>query len=291
MLPLLPLLVFSLRSLPFSLPSTAFKIGMSAPDVPDHIASPRVARQLLFGDTPRPAWWDAATSESQLSISPFAFTSVPHAEPLPRPHSPSPRSGNDLRKNRPAFNTQRAKALVARQRRGLSPRPRPSVPLTPWTFLPSLSPVKGRPAHLPHRLPCRGILKDTSRPREPHARHVSFGDTEVREVDRWIKSQSMPLSISSEHVAPFPPPPYALFPPQKRSSAHAPDAPVVPVAPVLQASPIVPVAPAALAAPAASQVKIVDAGVSPFPWRITLVGIALWVGCDLLLRHFGLAGN
>lgn len=256
------------------------------------ITSPRLARQLLFGGS-RHIDWRATGQEIQLSSSSLTSSSPLRAKALPRP-SYLPLTGNDLRKNRPARNTKFIWAYVQRQKRERRERERldcerredsvskgRSAISSVW-FIGDVRPaVEHFSAPLPRRLPGPGILKNTALPPKAHARHVSFGETSVKVVDRWMERRwRRPV------YHPFPPPSHALFPaPGSR--------------PLLTSSPSSPVPSSPAPPPPVTSVVVASTenvplpkpsnqSTSPLTWLVAIGCAAGYVYLAMLLQRLGL---
>ncbi|KAJ5585160.1 uncharacterized protein N7459_004960 [Penicillium hispanicum] len=179
------------------------------------ITSPRLARLLLFGTTDLQGSLDAIPPPSPLfpSLPSSPLIYVPGARPLPRPFSHLRRSGNDLQKNCPAFETKQAMAIVARRRRLVRQTSKDLLICADYDAatraLTAVAAHRTRSSPSPPHGP--GILKSLARPARIHGRHVSFAEVvKVQEVSRWIVR------------GPCPPPRHALFPAPKRACFRPP---------------------------------------------------------------------
>ena len=179
------------------------------------ITSPRFPRVLLLANL-RP---NRAVVKQDSQASPL-LVALPHAKPL-SPLCPLsvPRTGNELRKVR-AFETKRILAAVARQRRVFQEATSSSKRADRQGLLGEVNALGSRRIRPSSPSPGPSIIKFRGRPSKGPARHVSFGETTVRVVDRWIKPRSWPRLLAPS-PAPAPPSPAALSPPPSPPSQHA----------------------------------------------------------------------
>ncbi|KAJ5155262.1 hypothetical protein N7492_008065 [Penicillium capsulatum] len=141
-----------------------------------------LTRQLLSSST-------AAGREIKLSPLPSSSSPSPllSVQAPPRSSYRLPLTGTDSRKNRPTLSVRDVLAQVALKRREEAVKNRRPVP--PVSLPGKVLPAAEHPIELPPRRSTRpGILKKSDQPQKARARHVSFGETSVKIVDRWIKS-------------------------------------------------------------------------------------------------------
>lgn len=180
------------------------------------IASPRTARLLLLGAAP-PHGVGVSQSSPARSL-PVYF---PGAKTLSLSRPQVTRTGNDLWRSRPAFDTKLAMALVSRQRRSNNQKVQTPSPRADHRVPLGATPGGLRRIRAP---PPPSILKRPGRSPNTNC-HVAFGEVTVHKVERWIRPGDVHRPSLPPRQALIPASKTAECPPLPDHVQHRPSSP------------------------------------------------------------------